>query len=104
MVGKQGLQWVVAGHLQGFLNVADCLDVFLSGFRPGYQTKIDLVTLVDDLHQEISKGNTILLIVLAFLAIDHGILLDCHSGLELGGGVVLFHSSLNPTSKVGLRV
>lgn len=42
--------------LQDFLEEADFLDLFQSGFRPGFETKTALVALVDDLCQELGRG------------------------------------------------
>lgn len=44
----------VAGQLQGFLNEADGLDPFQSGFRPGYGTEMALGVLVDVLHNSVN--------------------------------------------------
>lgn len=79
-----------AGQLQIFLDEVNCLDHFQSRFRPGYETESALVTLVDDMHQEVNSAT--LFILLNFSAavntIANGILLDHLSRLELEGTIL----------------
>lgn len=57
---------IVASELQGLLEEADFLVQFQSGFRPGFGTNTALVTLFDDLYQELDRGNGILLSLLDY--------------------------------------
>lgn len=74
------LEWAVGFSAPGVL-----LDSFQSGFRLGFGTETDLVTLTDDLYQELDKENmTLLDRSMAFDTISHSILLNCFLTLGLG--------------------
>lgn len=57
----------MAGQHQRLLNAADCLDPFKSSFIPGYDIEITLVSLVNNMHQELDRGRVARLILLALL-------------------------------------
>lgn len=50
--------------IQNETDKPDYLDPSQSGFRPGYGTETALIILVDDLHQELDRGNMPLLVLL----------------------------------------
>ena len=81
------LEHVVVSQLQRFLEEVDYLDQFQSGFRFGCGTEIALVSLLDDLRQELDRGSVSLLVLLdlsaAFNTINHGILPGHLSGMGL---------------------
>lgn len=70
----------MAAKRQPFLEEADYLDPFQSGFRSGLGTKTDSVTLLDVIYKELEKGTTSLVVLLDLSAtvdtIDHGLLRD----------------------------
>ncbi|KAF7254806.1 Quinone oxidoreductase [Varanus komodoensis] len=70
------LEQVGAGQLQALLDETDYLDLFQSGFSPGYGTESALVALYDDLRRERDRGSASVLVLLdlsvAFDTIDHG--------------------------------
>uniref|UniRef100_A0A8C7E7H9 Reverse transcriptase domain-containing protein n=1 Tax=Naja naja TaxID=35670 RepID=A0A8C7E7H9_NAJNA len=88
---------MVARQLPGFLEEADYLDPYQSGFQPRYSTETALVTLVDDLWRARDRGYSSVLVLLdlsaAFDTIDHGILLQRLRGLGVGGTVLQWFSS-----------
>uniref|UniRef100_A0A8C6XGB6 Reverse transcriptase domain-containing protein n=1 Tax=Naja naja TaxID=35670 RepID=A0A8C6XGB6_NAJNA len=88
---------VVAQQLPLFLDEADYLDPYQSGFRPGYSTETALVALMDDLSRARDRGFSSVLVLLdlsaAFDTIDHGILLRRLGGLGVGGTVLRWFSS-----------
>lgn len=51
-------------QLQDFLNEVVCLDPFKFVLKPDYGIEMALVTLVDDMHQDMDKGIATLLILL----------------------------------------
>lgn len=62
----------MAEQLQVFLMDNDYLDPLQSRFRPSFKISLALVALMDDLYQEIDRGNCYS--DLATLTIDHSIL------------------------------
>lgn len=52
------IQQVVAGQLLRLLNDVDCVDLFQFGFKPSYGTELALVSLADDIFQEMDPVNS----------------------------------------------
>uniref|UniRef100_A0A8C6YD85 Reverse transcriptase domain-containing protein n=1 Tax=Naja naja TaxID=35670 RepID=A0A8C6YD85_NAJNA len=88
---------VVAQQFPLFLDEADYLDPYQSGFRPGFSTETALVALMDDLWRARDRGFSSVLVLLdlsaAFDTIDHGILLRRLGGLGIGGTVLRWFTS-----------
>lgn len=72
------IEGVVTSLFKGVLDETDYLDLFQTGFRPGFGTKTVLVGLMDDRRQGLDRGNASFLVLLdlsaAFDTINHGIL------------------------------
>lgn len=77
---------VIVQQQQQALNKVNYLDPFHPTFRFGHGTETPLVMILVDLWQEQVWGNASILAFLDFLvAFNHGILLDQHHGLGVGG-------------------
>lgn len=78
---------VVVDQLHSTLEEADYLNIFQSGFRPGYGVETAFVVLLDDQFWDLDGGEYTLLglVGLAFDTFNCGILLDHLSGLGVGG-------------------
>ena len=79
----------MAKQLHTYLEVENFPEPFQSGFRPQHDTEIALVTLHGDLLREPNRQECSLLVPLdfsvAFDTVNHSILLDRLSEVEIGG-------------------
>lgn len=88
---------MVDKQLQGFLDDTSALNPFQSSFCPGHRTVTVLFTLMDDLHRQLDRGGSALLILLDLIAaldtVDHELLTHHLTDAGVCGGASQWLSS-----------
>lgn len=94
-------------QLQEFLDHTGYLDPFQSSFQCEFGMETALVDLFDDLRRDLDGGNASLLILfnfsMAFVTIDHGVLLGVDGVFLLSVLVASSGSSVVATRRSGRR-